>query len=157
MPAWTCPCGTENRAKATSCTECGSSHQGHTATGGGRCHVHAWASVEPSGFCPVGQGYVLGAKCPFPCPHCGLVLSWDGGCVACHGAPHQPRTSWCFPGDRYELLKDHWVKTQEGPRPAWTPRQAAAGHKILASVLGHRLPVADALKEIARIGEDTTM
>lgn len=76
------------------------------------------ARREEDGFCSTGNGYPRGMRCPFACPLCRHPLTWDGACFACHGTTTGQRENWTFPGDCYELVKQHWVKTDSGPRPS---------------------------------------
>jgi hypothetical protein len=85
------------------------------------------AVLESTGWCPTGGGYAVtyttgagvGAlACPFACPICRGLLSWDGGCNGCRGSrTPEDRTSWTFPGDRYEAQGGHYRLTERGPRP----------------------------------------
>jgi hypothetical protein len=111
-----------------------------------RCR-HDHAELDGDGFCPAGNGYPLGKRCPFVCPLCRLPLEWDGRCEHCHGCLTGERLDWTFPGDSYDCYDDHgkpigdgvhWVKT-DGPRTACTPTENAENAAMVQRIL-ERMP-----------------
>ena len=92
------------------------------------------SSLLASGRCSSTGGYPATATCPLACPICRGALGWDGGCQRCYGCTTGKREDWTFPGDRYELDKGHWQKV-DGPRPACTPAQNAAGFAAIRVLL----------------------
>lgn len=101
--------------------------------------------MAADGFCMAGNGYPLGTACPFVCPICRQPLDWSGGCVSCHGCTTGKREDWTFPGDGYythevdgKQIGDghHWVKGQDGPRPAATLAESQAAVRKIKAMLG---------------------
>jgi len=95
--------------------------------------------VEDNGFCMRGGGYPLSMVCPFMCPFCFQGLSWNGGCMWCHGThTTDDRSTWTFPGDEYRMDKGHWVK-HAWPQNALTSEQNIACKEIVKLVLDGKL------------------
>lgn len=154
MPTWTCPTCDKPRKRAF-CSACGTSAPssalviapsdrmaGPVPTAPKRCRFDN-TELMPDGFCLTGGGYPLGRTCPLVCPLCRGPLDWSGGCEQCHGCTTARREDWTFPGDRYDCFDDegaaigdgqHWVKT-DGPRPAVTAAQNAAGLRAVRHIL----------------------
>lgn len=80
-----------------------------------------------------GKYEAQGVNCPYACPSCGHGLEWDGGCTHCQ-AGQQGAAS----GNRYRLLRNHWVY-ERGPEAALTDAQRAAVivkyRKLIAKLL----------------------
>jgi len=91
------------------------------------------------GFCATGGGFPGMMACPFTCPFCRRLLSWDGGCNFCHGTLNKDdRASWSFPGDHYHLEQGHW-QLKEGPSKACTPEQNMACMMVVQAVLDKKI------------------
>jgi hypothetical protein len=69
------------------------------------------------------------------CPICRGSLGWDGGCRRCYGSSTpSDRTTWTFPGHRYEREGVHWIEV-EGPRRACSPEENKAAMAVVKAVL----------------------
>lgn len=151
---WTCAnCHVLNPSHATACEACGRDREAAAQPSKGKtpaiCPADG-ARLQADGWCPQGNGYLAHMACPFACPICRQLLSWDGGCEHCHGCTTGEREDWTFPGDRYELDAGHWQKILAGPRRACTREENAAGARTLAAILGAAVVPGRAAAEAAR-------
>lgn len=141
MPMLECP-DCEVRLKRGICPKCGWSPPLPDAPTGALVIRPCWvdgATRAPDGFCPTGNGYPVGIRCPFACSLCRHPLSWDGTCFACHGTDTGRREDWSFPGARYELEASHWRKVADGPRSACTAAENQAAARIAQSAAARTL------------------
>ena len=138
--AWTCPsCDAKNKPRAVECENCGSERPTQ-ATPKGQLPVRCWydgGRLDAQGVCDQGQGFPLGAPCPFVCPLCRHHLEWSGVCFGCPGSETpSDRAPWSFPGARYETHDEdgkpvgdgqHRVKMAEAGGGRCTPEENRAG------------------------------
>jgi hypothetical protein len=146
--AWACPsCDAKNKPRAVECENCGAERP-LTATPKGQLPAACWfdgARLDAQGYCPTGQGFPLGIRCPFFCPICQHRLEWSGACNSCFGSKTaSDQTTWTFPGARYETHDEdgkpigdgqHRVKIAEPGRAACTPAENHAGFAEVRRIL----------------------
>lgn len=146
--AWQCPsCDAKNKPRAVECEACGTERPA-TATPKGQLPAACWfdgGRLDAQGYCPTGQGFPLGVRCPFFCPICQHRLEWSGACHACHGSmTASDSTTWSFPGARYEIYDEkgaplsdgqHRVKVAEPNRRVCTAEENRVGFAEIRRLL----------------------
>lgn len=146
--AWACPsCDAKNKPRAVECEACGNERP-LGATPKGQLPAGCWfdgGRLDAQGYCPTGQGFPIGLRCPFFCPICHQRLEWSGACHACHGsATASDQRTWTFPGARYETHEvagtpigdgQHWIKMAESGRRGCAAEENRAGFAEIQRVL----------------------
>jgi hypothetical protein len=155
---WKCvACHASNGPEAVGCENCGVAkpepkrRESREAAKPRHCEVDG-GTLDSKGFCSVGQGYVSAAPCPFACPFCRHLLTWDGRCFTCYGCTTGRREDWTIPGDRYETDGGHWRLVEKGPQAVCTPEQNREAIKVVIAVLDKRLTVAEGHEMLELLG-----
>lgn len=146
--SWACPCGRRNSNDRDTCVDCERAkpdrpEREKAAARPRQCSLDG-GTLDDKGFCSVGQGYVATVPCPFACPHCRHLLTWDGRCFACFGTSTGKREDWTIPGDRYEIQKGHWQLVEKGPHPVCSYEQHVEALRVVGAVYRGEMSVEQA-------------